>query len=153
MLIYLLELCLDFWSSIPGSGRSLGEGNGSLLWYSCLENLINRGAWWATVHEVSKIQIGLLTHANLAWIHAHYWFPVWFLGDLLILMNFSFLFYKKAENVYLTRVLWNLEITVFIHTCIHTYMHVGLAVSNRPSLLVSSFRTSFSSAHIQSTFP
>ena len=44
MLIYLLELCLDFWDSIPGSERSLGEGNGSLLWYSCLENLINRGA-------------------------------------------------------------------------------------------------------------
>ena len=118
-----------------------------------LENLINRGAWWATVHEVSKIQIGLLTRANLAWIHAHYWFPVWFLGNLLILMNLSFLFYKKAENIYLTRVLRNLEITVYIHTCIHTFMHVGLAVSKRPSLLFASFRTSFSSAHIQSIFP
>ena len=34
--------------SIPGSGRSPGEGNGNLLQYSCLENLIDRGAWWAT---------------------------------------------------------------------------------------------------------
>ena len=38
--------------SIPGLGRSLGEGNGSPLQYSCLENPIGRGAWWATVHSV-----------------------------------------------------------------------------------------------------
>ena len=36
--------------SIPGSGRFLGEGNGYLLQYSCLENSKHRGAWWATVH-------------------------------------------------------------------------------------------------------
>ena len=35
--------------SIPGSGRSLGEGNGNPLKYSCLENPMDRGAWWATV--------------------------------------------------------------------------------------------------------
>ena len=40
--------------SIPGSGRSLGEGNGNPLQYSCLENPLDRGAWWATVHAVSK---------------------------------------------------------------------------------------------------
>ena len=39
---------------IPGSGRSPGEGNGNLLQYSCLENLIDRGALWATVHGVEK---------------------------------------------------------------------------------------------------
>ena len=37
-------------SWIPGLGRSLGEGNGSPLQYSCLENSMDRGAWWATVH-------------------------------------------------------------------------------------------------------
>jgi len=41
-------------SAIPGSGRSLGEGNGNPLQYSSLENSMDRGAWWATVHEVSK---------------------------------------------------------------------------------------------------
>ena len=41
-------------SSIPGSGRSPGEGNGSPLQYSCLENPMDRGAWWATVCEVAK---------------------------------------------------------------------------------------------------
>ena len=39
---------------IPGLGRSSGEGNGNPLQYSCLENSMNRGAWWATVHEVAK---------------------------------------------------------------------------------------------------
>ena len=39
---------------IPGSGRSSGEGNGYTLQYSCLENSMARGAWWATVHGVSK---------------------------------------------------------------------------------------------------
>ena len=41
---------------IPGSGRSPGEGNGNPLQYSCLENSMDRGAWWATVHEVTKSQ-------------------------------------------------------------------------------------------------
>ena len=40
--------------SIPGSGSSLGEGNGNPLQYSCLENPKNGGAWWATVHGVAK---------------------------------------------------------------------------------------------------
>ena len=39
---------------IPGSGRSPGEGNGNPLQYSCLENLMDRKAWWATVHGVAK---------------------------------------------------------------------------------------------------
>ena len=42
--------------SIPGSGRSPGGGHGNPLQYSCLENPIDRGAWQATVHRVSKIQ-------------------------------------------------------------------------------------------------
>ena len=40
--------------SIPGSGRSPGGGDGHLLQYSCLENPVDRGAWWATVHGVTK---------------------------------------------------------------------------------------------------
>ena len=38
--------------SIPGSGRSPGEGNGNPLQYSCLENPMDRRAWWATVHAI-----------------------------------------------------------------------------------------------------
>ena len=40
--------------SIPGSGKSPGEGNGTPLQYSCLKNSRERGAWWATVHGVTK---------------------------------------------------------------------------------------------------
>ena len=45
--------------SIPGSGRSPGEENGNPLQYSCLENPMDRGAWWATVHGVAKSQTRL----------------------------------------------------------------------------------------------
>ena len=40
--------------SIPGSGRSPGEGNGNPLQYSYLGNPMDKGAWWATVHGVAK---------------------------------------------------------------------------------------------------
>ena len=41
-------------SLIPGSGRSPGEGNGNPLQYSCLENPMDRGAWWATVLGIAE---------------------------------------------------------------------------------------------------
>ena len=41
-------------SSIPRSGRSAAEGNGNLLQYSCLENPIDRGAWWAAIYGVAQ---------------------------------------------------------------------------------------------------
>ena len=40
--------------SIPGWGRSPGEGNGNTFQYSCLENSMGGRAWWATVHGVAK---------------------------------------------------------------------------------------------------
>ena len=40
--------------SIPGLGRSLGEGHGNPFQYSCLENPMDRGAWWAIVYGVAK---------------------------------------------------------------------------------------------------
>ena len=42
--------------SIPGSGRSPGAGNHNPIQYSCLENPKDRGAWWATVHEVTRVK-------------------------------------------------------------------------------------------------
>ena len=41
--------------SIPGSGRSPGEGNGNPLQCSCLENPMDGGAWWATVHRSQRV--------------------------------------------------------------------------------------------------
>ena len=42
--------------SVPGLGRFLKEGHDNQLQYSCLENPMDRGAWWATVHRVAKSQ-------------------------------------------------------------------------------------------------
>ena len=43
-------------SLIPGSGRHPEEGNGNPLQYFCLENSMDRGAWWATVHVVTRVR-------------------------------------------------------------------------------------------------
>ena len=50
--------------SVRGLGRSAGEGNGTQVQYSCLENSIDRGAWRATVHGVAKSQTQLSTHTH-----------------------------------------------------------------------------------------
>ena len=55
-------------SSIPGSGRSPGGGHRNPLQYSCLENPMDRGAWQATVHRVTKSQSQLKQRS----MHAHY---------------------------------------------------------------------------------
>ena len=51
--------------SISGLGSSPGEGNGNPLQYCCLENSMDRGAWQATVHGVTKTQTQLSTHAHI----------------------------------------------------------------------------------------
>ena len=56
-------------SSIPGSGRSPGEGSSNPFQYSCLGNPTDRGTWWATVHRVAKSQTQL---SNLACIQLMY---------------------------------------------------------------------------------
>ena len=47
---------------IPGLGRSPGEGNGNSLQYSCWENPMDRGAWWAIVHRITKVGHDLVTN-------------------------------------------------------------------------------------------
>ena len=53
--------------SIPGSGRSPGEGNGNPLQYSCLESPMDRGAWWATVHGVAESRTRLSDETTTTW--------------------------------------------------------------------------------------
>ena len=62
--------------SIPGSGRSPGEGNGNPLQYSCLENPMDRGAWWAIVHRVAKSrtqlkQLSMHIGVSRQWLLSH----------------------------------------------------------------------------------
>ena len=55
---------------ISGSGRSSGEENGYPLQYSCLENSVDRGAWWAIVHGAAKESdmTERLTHTHTLWV-------------------------------------------------------------------------------------
>ena len=69
---------------IPGSGRSPGEGNGNPLQYTCLENPMDRGAWWATVHGVAKSRPRL---SDFTFTFTHFPTKMWFLkfpyGEIL----------------------------------------------------------------------
>ena len=67
--------------SIPGPGRSPGGGHGNLLQCSCLENLMDRGAWCATtVHRVTKSQTQLkqLSMHVCVYIYGYIFFPWWY---------------------------------------------------------------------------
>ena len=59
-------------SSIPESGRSPGRGNGNPLQYFCLGNLMDRGAWWATVHGVEKSRIRLSDQTTMTLVRVIY---------------------------------------------------------------------------------
>ena len=65
--------------SIPGSGRYPGEGNGNPLWYSCLENLMDRGGWQTTVHGVARVGHDLVIKAppsQAVYILIYYWLDI-----------------------------------------------------------------------------
>ena len=84
--------------SVFGSGRSPGEGNGNSLQYSCLENPMDEGAWWATVHGITKSQTQLSDFTSLHFItyeacnQCHCW---WIAGAWQILIPFPFFYVAK----------------------------------------------------------
>ena len=77
-------------SSIPGLGRSLGGGHGNPLQYSCLENPMDRGAWWATVHRVAKSQTQLKRLNTQAYSNADLDNLVWYVPLSLQLLFLVF---------------------------------------------------------------
>ena len=65
--------------SIPGLGRSPGEGNGNLLQYSCLGNPMDRGTWCATLHGVTKVKRDLSSKQQQCFL---YHTPLMYEADL-----------------------------------------------------------------------
>ena len=63
--VYIYGLPIRDMGSIPGSGRSPGGEYGNPLQYSCLENPMDREAWWATVHGVTKSSQSRLVCLNM----------------------------------------------------------------------------------------
>ena len=74
--------------SVPGSGRSPGVGNCNPLQYACLENSMDRGDWWATVHGVAKSQTWLNVHTLLLCS----WWWRWN-EERVLIIELRFLFY------------------------------------------------------------
>ena len=69
--------------SIPGSGRSSGEGHGNPLQYSCLENPMDGGAWQATVHGITRVEHNLTTKPNQTKYNNTWHWPGLFWEDYL----------------------------------------------------------------------
>ena len=89
--------------SIPGSGRSPGEGNGNPLQYSCLENPMDRGAWRATVHWVTKVGHYLVTKPPPPFSQSVVWLFTLLLITLLIF--YQFLFVNILYSIYCSCIL------------------------------------------------
>ena len=83
--------------SIPGSGRSPGEGNGKPLQYSCMENPMDRGAWRATGHGVTKSQTRLndFTHSLLHFLHCKRLFYCWATGEAHVVVGLPYTTYWR----------------------------------------------------------
>ena len=94
--------------STTGLGRSPGEGNGNPLQYSRLENSMDRGAWWATVHGVAKSRTRLSEHTSTV-------------GHLTPFFN------KTASHVYKWLPLISVQIPV---TCVHSTHGISFLLFN-----------------------
>ena len=86
--------------SIPGSGRSPGEGNGNPLQYSCLENSMDRGAWWATVHGVARVRHNLAKKLppHIIWLYLTCKGRKVIDGNLLLCSNPGFTIFHYKVN-------------------------------------------------------
>ena len=91
--------------SIPESGRSAGEGNGSPLRYSCLENPMDRGAWQATDHGVAKSQ------TQLSYWYFHFFSQQCLLHSLLL--RFKYYCYTVFHPWYVTNIFISTSLRCF----------------------------------------
>ena len=91
--------------SIPGSGKSPGGGNGYLLQYSRLENPMDRGAWWSTVHGVAKSWTWVSDWAHPGWLYTLFFFLIFKLYNIVfVLPNIE----MNPPQVYMCSPSWTL---------------------------------------------
>ena len=119
--------------SIPGSGRSPGEGNGNPLQYSCLENPMGGGAGWATVHRVTR---GCKESDTTEWLDFH--FP----------QSRSYLRWNEIVGNFLSHYLENPEIVSYILNSsdfgsAHVYLVKNIFPSGITLCLLKSFTIRF----------
>ena len=79
---------------IPRLGRSPGEGNGNPLQYACLENPMDRGAWWAAVHGVAK------SGARLSEFHSSSLLSIFCSSNIILNLVFLFSFFPHLSSHY-----------------------------------------------------
>ena len=93
--------------SVPGSGRSSGEGNGNPLQYFCLENSVDRGAWQAIVHGVTKSQTQLSDYHSLTQLNYN-----------AVLISAI----QQNDSLYI-----HMCVCVCVCICFHIHFHYGLS--------------------------
>ena len=101
---------------IPGLGRSSGEGNGNPLQHSCLENPIDRGAWWTTVHGVARVGHDLATKSSSSPFHLAYVFQFFCL--------FLLFFLKLLSSV--------VEKLLYTYMCLCSVMSDSVSMNSSP---------------------
>ena len=126
-------LCRRHKCSIPGSGRSPGEGNGNPLQYACLENPMDRGAWWATDCGVAKSQIqwkqlNMHTQCLIIWIIPH--LICVFIQQTL---HYFFFFFSITSNAVMD-VLQKFLCGCVLHFSGYTPRNIAQLVKNLPAM-------------------
>ena len=102
--------------SITGLGRSLGEGNGNPLQYSCLENPMNKGAWRAAVNGVVGVGHDLATKPPTSTIH-----EPWFYYLIICLRAFSIIVYISS-HAFSYCVLHHSDVQLFIYSFLYQWL-------------------------------
>ena len=116
--------------SIPGSERSPGVGNGNLLQYSCLENSMDRGAWWTAVHGVIKSQMWQSTHVH-AQTHTHIgkeressFHP--FMGIYIVSISQYYKYYKSCCSTYRGPYIFSIYVIISVFVSFDKYPDMEL---------------------------
>ena len=130
--------------SIPGLGRSLGEGNGNPHQYSCLENPMDRGAWRVTVHGVARVKHNLTTKPPIVICNGNYFFfffVVTMNSWILFIQCFAIIIVISVFNDQIVLIMawgsplnWLLVLLMCSHYSLSTFLLSGITKCSRLTL-------------------